>query len=188
MESSVARARLLTMLRERSFSRRKVILASGRESDFFIDCKQTVLLAEGHVLIGQLMYEALAAFGPAAAVAGVELGGCSLVSAVAMHSFQVGCPVDALYVRKAAKDHGSKRLIEGSDHLAKGTRVIVLEDTATTGGSAIKAVNTLREGGFEVIGVLAICDRLEGAAEAMAEARLPFRALYTRHDFIAPGT
>jgi orotate phosphoribosyltransferase len=188
VESASARDRLLTLLRARSFSRRKVILASGRESDFFIDCKQTVLLAEGHALIGQLMYEALAPFGPAVAVAGVELGGCPLVSAVAMHSFQVGCPVDALYVRKAAKDHGSKRLIEGSDALPKGSKVIVLEDTATTGGSALKAVGTLREGGFEVLGVLAICDRLEGAAEAMKEAGLPFRALYTRHDFIPAGT
>jgi orotate phosphoribosyltransferase len=188
MLSAVARARLLSLLRERSFARRKVILASGRESDFFIDCKQTVLLAEGHALVGQLMYEALAPFGPAAAVAGVELGGCSLVSAVAMHSFHVGCPIDALYVRKAAKDHGSKRLIEGSDHLAAGSSVIVLEDTATTGGSALKAVATLREGGFKVLGVLAICDRLEGAAEAMRDAGLAFHALYTRHDFIPPGS
>jgi orotate phosphoribosyltransferase len=188
MDSVVARDRLLALLRERSFSRRRVVLASGRESDFFIDCKQAVLLAEGHVLIGQLMFEALASFGPAAAVAGVELGGCSLVSAVAMHSFQVGCPVDALYVRKAAKDHGSKRLVEGSDHMAKGTKVIVLEDTATTGGSALKAVGVLRDAGFEVLGVLAICDRLEGAADAMSAAQLPFRALYTRHDFIPAGT
>ncbi len=187
MESRAAHERLLTLLRERSFSRRKVVLASGRESDFFIDCKQTVLLAEGHGLVGQLMYEALAPFGPAVAVAGVELGGCPLVSAVAMHSFQVGCPVDALYVRKAAKDHGSKRLVEGSDRLAPGSKVIVLEDTATTGGSALRAVATLREAGFEVLGVLAICDRLEGAQEAMRDAGLPFRALYTRHDFIPAG-
>ncbi len=188
MDTGVARDRLLALLRERSFSRRRVVLASGRESDFFIDCKQAVLLAEGHVLVGQLMYEALASFGPAAAVAGVELGGCSLVSAVAMHSFQVGCPVDALYVRKAPKDHGSKRLVEGSDHLPKGTKVIVLEDTATTGGSALKAVGMLRDAGFDVLGVLAVCDRLEGAAEAMRDAGLAFHALYTRRDFIPEGT
>ena len=188
MESSAARERLLAMLRERSFSRRRVVLASGRESDFFIDCKQTVLLAEGHVLVAQLLHDALGAFGPAVAVAGVELGGCSLVSAVAMHSFQVGRPVDALYVRKAAKDHGSKRLIEGSDHLPPGSKVVVLEDTATTGASAQKAAHVLRAHGFEVLGILAVCDRLEGAREALVAEGLPFRALYTRHDFIPPGT
>lgn len=185
------RARLLELLRARSFSRRRVVLASGRESDFFIDCKQTVLLAEGHVLIGHLMHEALtsfASFGAAVAVAGVELGGCSLVSAVAMHSFQVGFPVDALFVRKAAKDHGSKRLVEGGDTLPPQSKVVVLEDTATTGGSALRAVGTLREAGFDVLGVLAIVDRLEGAAESMQSAQMPFHALYTRHDFISPGT
>ena len=97
-------------------------------------------------------------------------------------------PIDVVTLDVTMPGGSAARLIQEIVHQNSGTRVIVLEDTATTGGSAIKAVNTLREGGFDVIGVLAICDRLEGAAEAMAEAKLPFRALYTRHDFIAPGT
>src|SRR5205823_502835 len=108
------RARLLELLRARSFARKKVTLASGRESDFFIDCKQTVLTAEGHALVGAEMFDALAKLPKADAVAGVELGGCPLASAVALVSFQRGAPLDAVYVRKDAKDHGSKRLLEGN--------------------------------------------------------------------------
>ena len=76
------RERLVELLRERSFERKKVTLASGRESDFFIDCKQTILTAEGHALVGELMFDALAALPACEAVAGVELGGCPLASAV----------------------------------------------------------------------------------------------------------
>src|SRR5580704_12684243 len=114
------RERLVELLRERSFERKRVVLASGRESDFFIDCKQAVLTAEGHALVGEVMLEALAALAVAApivAVAGVELGGCPLASAVALTSFQRGAPLDAIYVRKDAKDHGSRRTIEGNAHL-----------------------------------------------------------------------
>ncbi|MGD0529843.1 MAG: orotate phosphoribosyltransferase, partial [Polyangiaceae bacterium] len=108
-----ARGRLLELLRERAFERKRVVLASGRESDFFIDCKQAVLTAEGHVLVGEVMLDAMAPFGACVAVAGVELGGCPLASAVAMTSHARGTPLDAVYVRKDAKDHGSRRLLEG---------------------------------------------------------------------------
>src|SRR5579883_3248265 len=122
------RARLLALLTDRSFERKRVVLASGKESDFFIDCKQTVLTAEGHALVGALMYEALAKLPKHIAVAGVELGGCPLASAVALVSFQRGTPLDAIYVRKDAKDHGSKRLLEGNTRLAPGSSIAILED------------------------------------------------------------
>src|SRR3954471_1036100 len=102
------RARLIELLRQLSFERKRVTLASGKESDFFIDCKQTVLTAEGHALVGELLFEALDALPPCDAIAGVELGGCPLASAVSLTSFQKGRPLDALYVRKEVKDHGSK--------------------------------------------------------------------------------
>src|ERR1700755_1370801 len=109
MTDKAKRARWTDLRRELSFERRKVTLASGRESDFFIDCKQTVLTAEGHALVGELMFDALDAFSGCDAVAGVELGGCPLASAVSLVSFLRGRPLPALYVRKEAKDHGSKR-------------------------------------------------------------------------------
>jgi orotate phosphoribosyltransferase len=181
------RARLLELLRDRSFARKKVTLASGRESDFFIDCKQAVLTAEGHVLVGALLLEAIAKLPRAAeAVAGVELGGCSLASAVAYASFQKSAAhaLDAVYVRKDAKDHGSKRLLEGDSRLARGAKIAIVEDVTTTGGSTLKAAAKLRDAGFDVVGVAAVVDRLEGGREAIEAEGLPLVALYTRRDFI----
>ncbi len=179
-----ARERLLALLRERSFARKKVVLASGRESDFFIDCKQTVLGAEAHALVGELMLDALAQLPPCTAVAGVELGGCPLASAVALTSHLRGTPRDAIYVRKEAKDHGSKRQLEGDTRLAPGAALVILEDVTTTGGSTLKAVEKLRAAGYAVAGVVTLVDRLEGGREAIEAAGLPLVAIYTRLDFI----
>jgi orotate phosphoribosyltransferase len=182
-----ARARLFELLRTRSFERKRVVLASGRESDFFIDCKQAVLTAEGHALVGETMLEALSQLPPCDAVAGVELGGCPLASAVALTSYQRGTPLDAVYVRKDAKDHGSKRVLEGNTRLPQGARVVLLEDVVTTGGSTLKAATKLREAGYVVGGVVALVDRLEGgreAIEAKENGGLTLVAVYTRTDFI----
>lgn len=182
---SGARERLLELLTQRSFARRRVVLASGKESDFFIDCKQAVLTAEGHALVGEVMLDALAAFGPCAAVAGVELGGCPLASAVSLVSFQRGAPLDAVYVRKEAKEHGSRRDLEGNTTLRAGAKVAILEDVVTTGGSTSKAAAKLRDAGYAIAGVVALVDRLEGGREAIEAAGMPLVALYTRRDFIA---
>lgn len=177
--------RLLELLTTHSFAQKKVVLASGRESDFFIDVKQTALLAEGHVLLADAMLAAMRELPPARAVAGVELGGCPLASAVAMRSFERGAPLDALYVRKEVKDHGSRRMIEGNAHLPSGAKVVVLEDVVTTGGSTLRAVARLRESGLDVVGVVAVVDRREGGADAIRAEGLPLVALYGREDF--PG-
>jgi orotate phosphoribosyltransferase len=181
---SPALSRLLTLLRERSFERKTFILSSGRESDFFIDCKQTVLTAEGHALVGELMFEALGRLPPCQAVAGVALGGCPLASAVSLISFQKGRPLPALYVRNEPKDHGSKRLVEGDRAIVPGMPVAVLEDVITTGASTLKAVDKLAQAGVTVVGAVVIVDRLEGGADALNRAGLPFVSLATRRDFI----
>jgi len=167
------RERLVELLRERSFERKKVVLASGRESDFFIDCKQTVLTAEGHALVGELMFDALEALPACEAVAGVELV-----------SFHRGRPLPALYVRKDVKDHGSRRMVEGDRALRAGMPVAILEDVITTGGSTLKAVEKLTAAGAKVVGVVALVDRLEGGAEAIRAAGLPLVSICTRRDFI----
>ncbi len=179
-----ARERLFELLRTRAFERRRVVLASGRESDFFIDCKQAVLTAEGHVLVGETMFDALGRLPGCDAVAGVELGGCPLASAVALTSFQRGSPLDAVYVRKDAKDHGSKRLLEGNTGLPAGSRLVLLEDVVTTGGSTLKAAAKLRDAGYTLSGVVALVDRLEGGKEAIEADGLRLVALFTRADFI----
>jgi orotate phosphoribosyltransferase len=179
------RTRLIQLLAERSFERRRVTLASGRESDFFIDCKQTMLTAEGHALIGELMFDLLSELPPCEAVGGVELGGCPLASAVSLVSFQRGRPLNALYVRKAKKDHGTTKLVEGDKSLKPGLKVALLEDVVTTGGSSLKAVESLKAAGAEVVGIVALVDRLEGGAEAIRASGLPLVTLATRNDFIA---
>ena len=179
--------RLLEMLREHSFRRGTFTLSSGKTSDFFIDCKPTVLRAEGHVLVGAaLMDAALRLAGSLSAVAGVELGGCSLASAVAFHSFTQGRPLDAVYVRKTQKGHGTQRLLEGAAHLPQGARVVVLEDTVTTGGSTLRAVAQIREAGLTVAGVVSVVAGPLRRAAAMAEAQLPYVSLYSRTDFMTP--
>jgi orotate phosphoribosyltransferase len=177
---SDSRSRLIDLLTERSFEKKKVILSSGRESDFFIDCKQTVLTAEGQALVGELMFRALDDLPHCEAVAGVELGGCPLASAVSLVSFQKGRPLPALYVRKEQKDHGSKRLVEGDRAIAAGLPVVVLEDVITTGASTLKAVEKLRLAGTNVVGVVALVDRLEGGGDVIRATGLPLVSIATR--------
>ena len=182
-----SKAKLLELLASLSYKKGTVTLASGKTSDFFIDCKQTVLTAEGHALVGELMLDVLSSM-PASqkidAVAGVELGGCPLASAVALTSSLRGAPLDAIYVRKEAKDHGSQRLIEGGTRLPNGARVALLEDVVTTGGSTLKAAEKLKAAGFEIAAVVALVDRLEGGRAAIENAGYPVTSLYTKDDFI----
>ncbi len=177
--------RLLALLKELSFARRKVTLASGRESDWFIDVKQTVLTAQGHALVGRALLDAVLALPtPPKAVAGVELGGCPLASAVSLLSHERGRPLDAIYVRKTVKDHGSKRELEGNGRLGEGDEVVVLEDVVTTGGSTLNAVAKLRAHGLKVSSVVAVVDWNEGGREALADADLALVSLYGRADFM----
>lgn len=175
---------LLELLRRHSFKHGRFVLASGRESDFFIDCKLTLLTGRGHLLVGELLLDALRSLPACDAVAGVELGGCPLASAVSLLGAQRGRAVPALYVRKAQKDHGTRRLVEGP--LVPGQRVVILEDVVTSGGSTLRAVETLRAAGTQVVGVAVVVDRLEGGAELLAGAGIEVASLFTRHDFIPP--
>lgn len=177
--------RLLALLRQRGFRRGKFVLSSGKESDFFIDCKPAVLLAEGHLLVGKALLTKIRELPvPVTAVAGVELGGCPLASAVAMASAKQAHPIDAVYIRKSTKDHGTRKLLEGADQLEPGSSLVIVEDTVTTGGSTLRAVDAVKRAGFEVAAVIAVVDRLEGGASAIADAGIPFSALYDRSDFM----
>ncbi|HEY4156679.1 MAG TPA: orotate phosphoribosyltransferase [Polyangiaceae bacterium] len=180
------RERLVELLTQLSFERRKVTLASGRESDFFIDCKQTILTGEGLAVASVLIYDVLSeTFAGCEAVAGVELGGCPLASGVSQVSTLRGYPLCGFYVRKAQKDHGTQKLVEGDKSLKPGMRIVLLEDVITTGGSSLKAVETLRAAGANVVGIIALVDRLEGGADAIKAANLPLIALTTRADFMS---
>jgi orotate phosphoribosyltransferase len=178
------RARLLELLRTLSFERRKVILASGRESDFYVDCKRTTLTAEGHVLVGRLLFDRVRRIRPLArGVGGLTLGADPIASAVALTSFLQGEPVDSFIVRKEPKGHGTGQWIEGRKTIPDGSRVVVIEDVVTTGGSALKAIERCRAENLEPVACLALVDRLEGGREAIEAQRVPLDALFTRKDF-----
>jgi orotate phosphoribosyltransferase len=183
-EFAERRARLLELLRTLAYERREVVLASGRRSDFYIDSKQAVLTAEGHFLVGWLIAEALAREAPeVVAVGGLTMGADPLASATATVSFTRGRPLDAFYVRKEPKGHGTRKWLEGDKNVPPGTKVAILEDVVTTGGSTLRAIERAREHGLDVRRVVALVDREEGGREAV-EREAPLTALYRRSDFV----
>jgi orotate phosphoribosyltransferase len=185
MSLEADRARLLELLRTLSFERRKVVLASGRESDFYVDCKRTTLTAEGHVLVGRLLFDRLRRISPLPrGVGGLTLGADPIASAVAMTSFLGGQPVDSFVVRKEPKGHGTGQWIEGRRTIPDGSRVVVIEDVVTTGGSALKAIERCRAEALVPVVCLALVDRMEGGREAIEAQGVPLQALFTREDFL----
>lgn len=181
---------ILTRLRRDAHKKGTFRLASGRESDFFINCKEVTLTAEGHRFIGVLLVDYVLEIShvtPIQAVAGVVLGGCQLASAVSLVSALHGTGPgghgwNALFVRKEPKDHGTGQQIEGV--APEGSELVLLEDVATTGGSAIAAIEALRKAGFVVRNVIVLVDRKEGAEAALAAIGVKLTALFTRDDFV----
>lgn len=168
--------RLLTLLAERSARRGHFTLASGRQSTLYIDARLTTMSPDGLALIGPLGLAALRGAGwQITAVGGLTLGADPVSYAIAYASAVAGTPLRAFTVRKEAKAHGTGRLIEGPFHA--GDRVAVIEDVITTGGSALRAVDTIRAAGGVVAGVLAVVDREEGGREALEGAGLSVLAL-----------
>ena len=177
------RARLLALLRERAFAERPVTLSSGLTSNFYIDCKQVSLMAEGAALIGELFHLAIEEVAPeAVAVGGLTLGADPLATATSLWSFQAGRPRDAFIVRKEPKGHGTGQWLE-STPLAAGAPVVVLEDVVTTGASTLRAIERARQAGLRVVYAVGLVDRLEGGREAV-EAQAPLVTLFTRRDFL----
>lgn len=175
--------RLLDLLRTRAFAEREVTLSSGLKSNFYIDCKQVSLDAEGAMLIGELFHAVIEHVAPrAVAVGGLTLGADPLATATSILSFQAGNPRAAFLVRKEPKGHGTNQWVE-STQLPAGSPVVILEDVVTTGAATIKAIERAKLAGFEVIHALAIVDRLEGGREAV-EQLVPLTTLFTRKSFL----
>ena len=172
---------LLALLHARSIRFGDFILASGERSSFYIDARRTTMAAEGLELIGRLGLRAIRAAGwQPAAIGGLTLGADPVAYAVAMASRQSRPLIEAFSVRKEPKSHGTKRRIEGN--FASGDAVVVAEDVITTGGSALRAIEAVQEEGGTVLGVLAVVDRMQGGAEAIAEAGVPVVSLVTAGD------
>ena len=173
---------LLPLLAQKAYRHGQFTLASGRTSDHYVNCKPVSLSGEGLALLGALMLEQVE--DAAVAVAGLTLGADPLVSAVAMRAALDGRNLDALIVRKEAKGHGTGAWLEGPLP-EPGSRITVLEDVVTTGGSSLKAVNQLREAGYQVDRVVTIVDRQEGGLDAMTAAGLELRSLFLLDEIAA---
>ncbi len=160
-------------------------LASGGTSRFYIDVKKTALHHEAHYPLAYLLYNELAegGFGGIEAVSGVALGGCHLASIVGLYAKLKGqTNLDVVYVRKEAKDHGTKNLIEHTE-MHPDKAVVLLEDVVTTGGSSINAIRELRAAGYDVRGTVAVIDRRPRETRTTSLEGKPFRALFALDDF-----
>jgi orotate phosphoribosyltransferase len=157
---------LRRLLLERSVRRGDFVLASGRHSSYYIDCRLATMSAEGMVLIGRMGWEAiLRADWDPVAVGGLTMGADPVAYAIAAASFASDHPVDAFSVRKEVKDHGTGRVIEGN--FKSGDAVVVVEDVITSGKSAARALAAVEQAGGRVLGVLAVVDREEGGRRAL---------------------
>ena len=173
---------LLKMLKENAYRKGEYTLSSGKKSDHYVNCKPVTLTGRGLTLASMMLLEHV----NTRVVAGLTLGADPLVSGVAVCSALDMRLVDALIVRKEAKGHGTQAWIEGREY-PEGTKVVVLEDVITTGGSAIKAVKKLRDAGYKVDRVVTVVDRQEdGEADAaMKEEGLELKSLFTLKELCA---
>jgi orotate phosphoribosyltransferase len=181
--------RLKAIVAARSFRFGQLFrLVSGVESNVYFNMKPTMFDPEGSALMAKLVVERLAR-ADVDAVGGLEMGAVPIVAAATMQSFLTGRPIQGFFVRKKAKEHGARLRIEGlaSDGSLKGRRVAIIDDVCTTGGSALQAIDEVREAGGEIVLLLAIVDREEGAEANFRQHGLAFDALFRAHEFIPEG-
>jgi orotate phosphoribosyltransferase len=183
---SQPRDELLALLVERSFERKPVVLSSGRESDFYVDCKQTLLHPDGMALTGTVLVDLWQELGtPIDAAGGPTLGADPMTCAFVLQARRRGLHVPGFFVRKEPKGHGTMAWIEGTRSLRPGSRVLFLEDVVTTGGSSLRGIGVLRDAGFEVVRLMCLVDRMEGGRDAIEATGVPVTAVFRRTDF--PG-
>jgi orotate phosphoribosyltransferase len=167
---------LVALLRERSVRFGDFVLASGARSTYYVDCRLSTMSAAGQALIGPVALAAIRAAGWAPrSIGGLTMGADPVSYAIARASVDAAPIIDAFSVRKAAKEHGTGRQIEGN--FASGDAVVVIEDVITSGGSALTAIETIRAAGGTVIGVLAVVDRQAGGREKIEASGVPVIAL-----------
>lgn len=178
-EIEEVRDRLLDLFCLGAYREGDFLLSSGQRSSYYINGKQVTLHPQGALAVGRVL---LALLEPdTVAVAGLTLGADPIVTATSVVGAYEGKSISALIVRKEAKGHGTQAYIEGLS-LPEGSRVVVLEDVVTTGQSAMKAVERLRDAGYQVDEVISLVDRQQGGAEFYQQQGLKFRAVYTIED------
>ena len=174
------KARLLEIIREKAIVHGRVTLSSGKEADYYVDLRRITLDGEAAPLVGRVMRDLVADL-DVVAVGGLTLGADPVATSMLHAAAAQGERLDAFVVRKAGKAHGLQQRIEGPS--VEGRRVLVVEDTTTTGSSPLEAVAAVRDAGGEVVAVATIADRATGAgARIEDEAGVPYRFAYTLED------
>src|SRR5512136_701396 len=176
------RERLKEIIKELSYEKRKVTLASGRESDFYFDGKQTTLHAEGGFLVGRLFYEAIKDVDGVQAVGGITLGADPIATSTSIAALLDKKPLHAFIIRKEPKGHGTGQWLEGRKNLPAGTRVVIVEDVVTTGGSSMKAVRRAEEEGLKVLGIVSLVDREEGGRDNIEAEGYILKTIFGRRE------
>lgn len=167
---------LLDLFCQLAYKEGDFVLSSGQRSSYYINGKQVTLHPQGALAVGRLLLSQLPM--DTQAVAGLTLGADPIVSAVSVVSAYENRPLPALIIRKEAKGHGTMAYIEGPT-LPQGAKVVVLEDVVTTGQSALKAVERLREAGYIVEHIISLVDRQQGGAELYQSVGLKFEATFS---------
>jgi orotate phosphoribosyltransferase len=177
-----SKQRLIELIKELSVIHGKVTLSSGIEADYYVDLRLATLHHEAAPLIGQVMLELLAESGidDFDAVGGLTMGADPVATAILHQAAAQGRRIDAFVVRKAAKEHGMGRLVEGPE--VRGKNVVVVEDTSTTGGSPLTAARALQEAGANIVAVATVVDRATGAKEIIEEAGYRYLSAVTLED------
>lgn len=172
----LVRESLLALICQAAYKEGDFTLSSGQKSDYYINGKQATLHAQGGLMVARLLLDMLPE--GTVAVGGLTLGADPMVSAVSIAGAYENKPVTPLIIRKEAKGHGTKAYIEGPQ-LPEGSQVTILEDVVTTGASALKAVERLRDAGYVVNDILALVDRQQGGEELYKEKGLNFQPIFT---------
>lgn len=176
------RKKAFELVMQKSFIREKIMLSSGVESDHYFDMKPSMLDPECANLLCELVLHRIADL-KVDYVGGLEMGAVPLIAPLAIMSFLRGKPIPGFFVRKAPKQHGTKKQIEGVDDL-QGKNVVVVDDVTTTGKSAMKSIEVLKEAGAKIELVLSILDRNEGAAALYKQAGIPFTSIFNADQFL----
>lgn len=177
--------RLKKIIIELSYEKRNVTLASGRQSDFYFDGKQTTLHPEGGFLTGKLFFDAIKDVEGVEGVGGLTLGADPIATATSIASFLAGKPVPGFIIRKEPKGHGTGAWLEGRKNLKPGAKVVIVEDVVTSGGSSIKAIKRAEEEGLVVLGVVTLVDREEGGRENIEAEGYWMRSIFTKAEILA---
>ncbi len=183
INSNELKKSLHSLIKQKAFFKEKITLASGKQSDYYIDARLVTLTSEGSYLVASIILEMIKD-DDFEAIGGPTIGADPILGAIAALRYLNKKPINTFIVRKQPKEHGKRRQIEGPE-IRLGSKVILIDDVATTGGSLVDAVKLLTQDNIEVLKAVVIVDRQEGAKENLAKVNCPLVSIFSAKDFLS---